>query len=220
MSRITPPPGWGAAPPPPAGSPAPPWGAPHPLPDVWVYAGFWWRVWAFLIDGIILSTAEGVLSLFFGPKINVDWQELPIPDASGQTVDVVNIATTSLPQAHPVSILVPHLHAGSEWHTFGIVLTLLPMLYFVLFEASSFRATPGKRLLRMEVVSLTGERISHLRALLRFVIKAFLSFPLLYIGVLMVAFTQRKQGLHDMIAGTLVLRHTKPAQIVPSPPHD
>jgi uncharacterized RDD family membrane protein YckC len=70
------------------------------------------------------------------------------------------------------------------------------------------------------VVTLQGEQISHPRALLRFVIKAFLSFPLLYIGVLMVAFTQRKQGLHDMMAGTLVLRHTKPAQIAPFPPHN
>ncbi|MFT8551623.1 MAG: RDD family protein [Acetobacter okinawensis] len=219
MSSITPPPGWGAAPQPSVGGPAP-WGTPQHQSDVWIYAGFWWRVWAFLIDAVILTTVEGILSLFFGPKINVDWEELPIPDGSGQTVDVVNIAATSLPQAHPVSILVPHLHAGSDWHTFGIMLSLLPMLYFVLFEASSFRATPGKRLFRMEVVSLTGERISHLRALLRFVIKAFLSFPLFYIGVLMVAFTQRKQGLHDMIAGTLVLRHTKPAEIVPFSPHD
>ncbi len=218
MSSITPPPGWGAAPQP--GEPSPWATVTQPPPEIWVYAGFWWRVWAFLIDGIILSTGEGILSLFFGPKINVDWEELPIPDGSGQTVDVVNIATTSLPHAHPVSILIPHLHAGSQWHTFGIVLSLLPMLYFVLFEASSFRATPGKRLFRLEVVSLKGERISHLRALLRFVIKAFLSFPLLYVGVLMVAFTQRKQGLHDMIAGTLVLRHAKPAQIVPLPPHD
>ncbi|WP_338333029.1 RDD family protein [Acetobacter sp. LMG 32666] len=220
MSSITPPPGWGAAPQPqPAGSGQ--WNAPQqPQPDIWVYAGFWWRVWAFLVDAVILSTAEGILSLFFGPKINVDWEELPIPDASGQTVDVVNIATTSVPHASPVSVLIPHLHAGSEWHTFGMILTLLPMLYCVMFEASSFRATPGKRLFGLEVVSLQGGQISHLRALLRFVIKAFLSFPLLYIGVLMVAFTQRKQGLHDMIAGTLVLRHTKPAPIVPFPPHD
>lgn len=219
MSSITPPPGWGASPQPqPDGSG--PWGEPQQQAEIWVYAGFWWRVWAFLIDGIILSTTEGILSLFFGPKINVDWEELPIPDASSQTVDVVNIATTSLPHASPVSVLIPHLHAGTEWHTFGIVLSLLPMVYCVMFEASSFRATPGKRLLRMEVVSLEGGRISHLRALLRFVIKAFLFIPVLYIGLLMVAFTQRKQGLHDMIAGTLVLRHTKPAQIVPFPPHD
>ncbi|CEF53836.1 RDD family protein [Acetobacter ghanensis] len=217
MPTITPPPGWGAAPQPLPEDPAA-WGLPQP--SVWVYAGFWWRVWAFLIDAFILSTAEGILSLFLGPKINVEWEELPIPDGSSQTVDVVNIATTSLPHATPASILIPHLHAGSEWHTFGIVLTLLPMLYCVLFEASSYRATPGKRLCRLEVVTLKGEQISHLRALLRFVIKACLSFPLLYIGVLMVAFTQRKQALHDMIAGTLVLRHTKPAQIVPFPPHN
>ena len=217
MASITPPPGWGATPQPqPAGSGA--WNTPQPQPDVWVYAGFWWRVWAFLIDAVILSTAEGILSLFFGPKINVDWEELPIPDTSSQTVDVVNIATTSLPHANPISVLIPHLHAGSEWHTFGIVLSLLPMVYCVMFEASSFRATPGKRLFGLEVVTLQGEQISHPRALLRFVIKAFLSFPLLYIGVLMVAFTQRKQGLHDMMAGTLVLRHTKPAQIAPFPP--
>ncbi|MFT8827969.1 MAG: RDD family protein [Acetobacter syzygii] len=214
MSTITPPPGWGAAPQPtPEGAAA--WNAPQS--DVWVYAGFWWRVWAFLLDGVILSMVEGILSLFFGPKINVEWEELPIPDGSGQTVDVVNIATTPLPHAHPISILIPHLHSGSDWHTFGVLLSLLPMLYFVLFEASSFRATPGKRLCRLEVVTLTGGQISHLRALIRFVAKALLFFPPL---LLIVAFTRRKQALHDMIAGTLVLRHTKPSQIIPFPPHD
>lgn len=71
MSNSAPPPGWGA----PSGDfygmqP----GTPAP---VWIYAGFWWRVWAFLIDGIILGAIETVLGFFVAPNVTVDWQELP-----------------------------------------------------------------------------------------------------------------------------------------------
>jgi uncharacterized RDD family membrane protein YckC len=47
-------------------------------------------------------------------------------------------------------------------------------------------------------------------------------FPLGFIGFIMIAFTEQKQGLHDILAGTLVLRGTGPqvAYPEPSPPPD
>lgn len=170
---------------------------------VWIYAGFWWRVWAFLIDSIILSTVDAVLGYFILPDLKVQWEELPIPDSSGQTVDVVDIAQRVQPDT--ISVFIPHVQIGS-WHLAWLFMALLPALYFILFESSRLRATPGKRLCQLEVTTLQGERISIARATVRFLIKAFISFPFFHIGVLMVAFTRQKQGLHDLIAGTLVLR--------------
>lgn len=77
--------------------------------------------------------------------------------------------------------------------------------YFAGFEASSWQATPGKRLLGLEVTDLEGERISLVRATVRYFSK-ILSEVILAIGYLMIAFTERKQGLHDLLANSLVLK--------------
>lgn len=49
-----------------------------------------------------------------------------------------------------------------------------------------------------------GEQISFARSTGRFVAK-IASAALLLVDFLMVAFTERKRGLHDMIAGTVVI---------------
>ena len=59
--------------------------------------------------------------------------------------------------------------------------------------------------LGMKVTDLAGNRISFLRATGRYFAK-IISALILFIGFIMVAFTEKKQGLHDMIAGTLVVR--------------
>jgi uncharacterized RDD family membrane protein YckC len=78
-------------------------------------------------------------------------------------------------------------------------------LYFALLTSSSKQATIGKMALGMRVTDLNGQRINFGRATLRYFSK-ILSGMLLGFGYLMVAFTDRKQGLHDMIAGTLVVK--------------
>lgn len=78
-------------------------------------------------------------------------------------------------------------------------------LYFTILESSSWQGTVGKKLLGLKVVDLNGQRISFLRANARYFSK-YISFILLGIGFLMVAFTSKKQGLHDKIAGTLVIK--------------
>lgn len=80
---------------------------------------------------------------------------------------------------------------------------LIAVLFEVCFSGSSLQATPGKLLLGMKIVDLNGRRISYWRSLGRFLGK-FLS-AILWIGIIMIAFTKRRQGLHDKIAGTLVV---------------
>ena len=82
---------------------------------------------------------------------------------------------------------------------------LVGWLYFALFESRGWQATPGKRLLGLRVTDLAGNRISFGRASGRYFSK-LLSFLIFYIGFIMVGLTDKKQGLHDKMVDTLVLR--------------
>jgi uncharacterized RDD family membrane protein YckC len=88
---------------------------------------------------------------------------------------------------------------------------LVGIAYFVGFESSAYQATPGKMALGLIVVDTEGRRISPLRALGRYLAKIPAALIML-IGFIMVAFTERKQGLHDYMAGTLVVKG-KPGEV-------
>jgi uncharacterized RDD family membrane protein YckC/Tfp pilus assembly major pilin PilA len=79
-------------------------------------------------------------------------------------------------------------------------------LYFALQESSSEQATLGKRAVGLRVTDLHGEPIGFGRATGRYFGK-YLSTLLFCVGFMMAGWTRRKQGLHDMLAGTLVVRN-------------
>lgn len=85
-----------------------------------------------------------------------------------------------------------------------IVGAISGFLYYPIFESSIMSATPGKALMGMTVVTVAGERISYKTAVIRFFCR-YLSLVLLYVGYLMQPFTEKKQTLHDMISGTVVV---------------
>ncbi len=78
------------------------------------------------------------------------------------------------------------------------------LLYYSIFESSSYQATPGKMALGIIVTDIAGQRISFGRAVARDLSK-ILSVLTLGIGYLIIGFTEEKRGLHDYIAGTLVI---------------
>jgi uncharacterized RDD family membrane protein YckC len=86
----------------------------------------------------------------------------------------------------------------------ALISTLVGWGYFAGMESSAREATLGKSVMGIAVTDLDGQRISFLRATGRYFAK-ILSALILLIGYIMAAFTARKQGLHDLIAGTLVL---------------
>jgi uncharacterized RDD family membrane protein YckC len=94
----------------------------------------------------------------------------------------------------------PELIAGVR-----IPFLFVAWLYEALLESSSYQATLGKMMLGMKVTDLYGNRLSFGRATGRHFAK-WLSRLTLGIGYIMVGFTERKQGLHDLLAGTLVRR--------------
>jgi len=74
-----------------------------------------------------------------------------------------------------------------------------------MFEASAWQATPGKRVLRLYVADVHGQRVTFARAAARNLAKIISSLTFL-VGYLVAGFTERKQALHDILSGCLVLR--------------
>ena len=79
-------------------------------------------------------------------------------------------------------------------------------LYEALLTSSSWQGTVGKRVLQLKVTDESGNRIGFGRATGRFFAK-ILSSMFFCIGFIMVGLTDRKRGLHDMLAGTLVTKY-------------
>jgi uncharacterized RDD family membrane protein YckC len=85
-----------------------------------------------------------------------------------------------------------------------IAVIVLGWLYYALMESSVKQATLGKMALGIIVTDAQGRRVSFGRATGRHFGK-ILSGIILYIGYIMIAFTAKKQGLHDIIADCLVV---------------
>lgn len=84
-----------------------------------------------------------------------------------------------------------------------LVIILIIWLYYALMESSPTQATLGKMALGIVVTDMYGNRVSFGRATGRYFGK-IISTIILFIGYLMIAFTEKKQGLHDIMADTLV----------------
>jgi uncharacterized RDD family membrane protein YckC len=82
---------------------------------------------------------------------------------------------------------------------------LVSWIYSAVLHSSKWQATVGKKVVGLKVVDENGNRISFGRATGRFFAQ-LISTLILAIGYLMVGWTKKKQGLHDMIAGTYVVK--------------
>ena len=87
---------------------------------------------------------------------------------------------------------------------FALVSAALSWAYFTLFESSPMQGTVGKYALGLYVTDLHADPITFWRASARYWLK-LLSNTTLGVGWIIAAFTPRKQALHDLLAGTLVL---------------
>jgi len=101
---------------------------------------------------------------------------------------------------------IPDWDTMLQYMNITIALISLPLAwtYFSGMESSPLQATIGKLAVGIYVTDLQGQRISFGRATGRFFGK-ILSGVILYIGYLMAGFTAKKQALHDMLSGCLVL---------------
>jgi uncharacterized RDD family membrane protein YckC len=103
---------------------------------------------------------------------------------------------------------------GARALSYAISITV-NWLYFSLCESSTWQATVGKKVLGLRVTDEYGNRVGFARATGRYFGKIISSLICL-VGFIMVAFTERKQGLHDMLAGTLVLEGPQTDNVGPT----
>lgn len=142
-------------------------------------AGFWKRFAAAFIDGIVSGIAIFVIA---GPILTL------------MMLSVVSDVEEPDPRA---------LSAVFEGAA-NLLALAVGWVYFAAMESSPLQGTLGKLALQIRVTDLGGGRIGFGKATGRWFGK-FLSALLLFAGFVMAAFTERKQGLHDKLAGCLVV---------------
>jgi uncharacterized RDD family membrane protein YckC len=142
------------------------------------YAGFWRRAVAYLMDWIFVQVVAALT--FIKPMLD---------HAGISTKDPWALMSNTSRQMLAINL------AGlmASW------------LYWALMESSAWQATLGKRMVGIRVTDLQGQRISLARASGRFFGK-ILSALSLFFGFAMAGFTEKKQAMHDLLAGTLVVR--------------
>lgn len=153
------------------------------------YAGFWLRLVAMIIDAIVVSIIEFVVFVpllsalglgFIGVLSDLDTEE------PGNIVGLIATVVAA---------------AGAYW----ILAKAIQILYFSVMESSSSQATLGKMALGIKVTDTHGGRLDFTRAFLRNLCKLISDFTML-IGYILAGFTEKRQALHDLIAGALVVK--------------
>jgi len=135
------------------------------------YAGFWLRVVASIVDGILCQVIGFAVGFTLGLMMALSGiQDQEMLAAVGYVLGIV-----------------------VQW------------LYFTLTESSEWQATPGKKMIGLKVTDMQGRPIGFGRANGRYWGKILSAVPL-GIGFIMAGFTEKKQALHDMLAGTLVIK--------------
>jgi len=158
------------------------------------YAGFWLRLVAHLIDGAVMMIAFIAVG--------------------GITVAVVGVGFF---RSLAAGINANPPAAGAPFPVFPAVLfglillvmavfIVLSWLYYAWMESSAHQGTLGKMALGLTVTDMQARPVSFARASGRFFSKMITGMIPLAIGYIMAGFTEKKQALHDIIAGCLVLR--------------
>ena len=141
-----------------------------------VYAGFWKRVAAYTIDSLLVGMVGGIIGTIIGAVMGAI---VLAGDSSGVGLVLVQLVTQ-------------------------LISIAISAAYYAGFHASTGMATLGKMAVGIKVVRTDGTRISLARGIGRY-FATLLSGLIIGIGFLMAAFTERKQGLHDIICDTLVV---------------
>jgi uncharacterized RDD family membrane protein YckC len=142
------------------------------------YAGFWLRLAAYILDSLVLGLTAGV-AVF-----------MPLMSRGAISAD------------NPWEV---YTGTTRQFFALRLLILMIQWVYFALLESSPWQASLGKKMLGLKVTDLEGQRISFGRASARYFCTLLSGF-ILMIGFLMIAFTQKKQALHDILSGCLVIK--------------
>lgn len=155
------------------------------------YAGFWQRFGAWVIDLLVLIIPYFILFYaLHGPDAFRSLMEQMQAHAGASAETAVALREYSM-ATMPIAVI---------WIFIGFA-------YYALFECSNWQATPGKRALHLRVTTLEGQRLTLARSAARNAVRLvnLVIWVIPFASYLAVAWTPRKQGLHDLLARTLVL---------------
>jgi uncharacterized RDD family membrane protein YckC len=153
------------------------------------YAGFGQRLVALIIDGFVIGIVQ---SIIIGPILAAIG--IGIASEVGNPEEITEAEAFGM--------------MGTIFAAMGTIIIavyVIQILYFSFMESSKYQGSLGKMAMSIKVVDLNGQRISFGKAFLRSIGK-ILSGAIFCIGYLMAAFTDKKQGLHDIMASTLVVK--------------
>lgn len=143
------------------------------------YTGFWPRLAAYVIDYIFIFVAQSILIILFAILLaGAELAGLSIGDG-------------------PISAILGFIIL--------LIFIIVQAVYYIIMNASKWQGTLGKLALGIKITDTEGNRITTGRSIARYFAFILSAFTLL-IGFIMAAFTSKKQALHDMIAGTLVVK--------------
>jgi len=147
-----------------------------------IYAGFWLRLVAFIMDFFVAGAVAIPIALI-GAVPLIFFSAAAESDPN----EVMKVMSTAYTAVYVFAIF------SASW------------FYFIVFECSKLQATPGKLVLGLRVTDEHGQRITFLRSVSRTLGKILSAVPLC-IGFVLAGLTPRKQSLHDLIAGCMVVR--------------
>jgi len=151
------------------------------------YAGFWIRVLASFLDSFVMCFV--MIPIFLGlSALGI------LPQGTNVEVGYGGYTSVDNQQASPFGLMI-----------FQLIFGLIVLVYIVVM-LKKFGGTVGKLILGLRVVNSGGGELGIGQILLRETIGKIVSLIVLYIGFIMVGFDERKQGLHDKIAGTFVIK--------------
>jgi uncharacterized RDD family membrane protein YckC len=153
------------------------------------YAGFWLRVVAHLIDDLLLGIGIGILVLLGVAMVGIDSIRSMVEGMNGEDFQMPAPIISAI-------LLVSFASIVLVW------------IYNAAMESSRHQGTLGKMALGLIVTDSQGRPIGFAHATGRYFAKIITGLIPLGIGYAMAGFTEKKQALHDMIAGCLVLRKT------------
>jgi len=165
----------------------------------WGYAGFWRRAGAYLLDTFILAIPTYVVVFaIFGSRLaslasRLTVSSFTIDPVTGQITAITPDAAEAIRELLGLYVIL-------------LVLVLAANAFYFTLCWWRFGRTLGQRAAGVDIRRETdGTRIGFWRACLRYV-GFLLSTWILGIGLIWAAFDSRKQGWHDKIAGTVVIR--------------
>jgi uncharacterized RDD family membrane protein YckC len=153
------------------------------------YAGFWFRFFAFLIDGLILGIGSAVITVMIGIILTL-----------GFGISLIGLADREREATAATLALI------LSWIVLAFANFMLQWLYFAFMESSGQRATIGKLACGIMVTDESGAPVTFAQATGRFFAKIFITSATLGIGYLMCVWTKQEQCLHDKIASCLVVK--------------